>query len=92
MGSKKYTTIISILFIILLMSTNKQNNEIFPGLVPAPAYIEFVDSKLQIEETIRLDYNPMDKNLKNMIRMAESELSDIGYIATDSISKQEQTR
>ena len=46
MGSKKYTTIISILFIILLMSTNKQKNEIFPGLVPAPAYIEFVDTNL----------------------------------------------
>ena len=92
MGSKKYTTIISILFIILLMSTNKQKNEIFPGLVPAPAYIEFVDSKLQIEETIRLDYNPKDKNLKNMIRLAKSELSDIGYKPSDSNSKQEQTR
>ena len=92
MGSKKYTTIISILFIILLMSTNKQKNEIFPGLVPAPAYIEFVDSKLQIEETIRLDYNPKDKNLKNMIRLAKSELSDIGYKPSDSNSKKEQTR
>ena len=92
MGSKKYTTIISILFIILLMSTNKQKNEIFPGLVPAPAYIEFVDSKLQIEETIRLDYNPKDKNLNNMIRLAKSELSDIGYKPSDSNSKQEQTR
>ena len=48
MGSKKYTTIISILFIILLMSTNKHNNEIFPGLVPAPYYIEFVDTNLEI--------------------------------------------
>jgi len=92
MGSKKYTTIISILFIILLMSTNKQKNEIFPGLVPAPAYIEFVDSKLQIEETIRMDYNPKDKNLKNMIRLAKSELSDIGYKPSDSNSKKEQTR
>ena len=92
MGSKKYTTIISILFIILLMSANKHNNEIFPGLVPAPAYIEFVDTNLEIEETIKMDYNSEDKNLKNMIRMAESELSDIGYKATDSTSKQEQTR
>ena len=55
MGSKKYTTIISILFILLLMSTNKQNNKIFPGLVPAPTHIEFVDSKLELKETIRLD-------------------------------------
>jgi len=92
MGSKKYPTIISILFIILLMSTNKQNNEIFPGLVPAPSYIEFVDSNLEIEETIRMDYNSEDKNLKNMIRLAKSEFSDIGYKATDSNREQEQTR
>ena len=92
MGSKKYTTIISILFIILLMSTNKHNNEIFPGLVPAPSYIEFVDTNLEIEEAIRMDYNSEDKNLKNMIRLAESELSDIGYKTTDSNSEQGQTR
>ena len=92
MGSKKYTTIISILFIILLMSTNKHNNEIFPGLVPAPSYIEFVDSSLEIKEAIRMYYNSEDKNLKNMIRLAESELSDIGYKTTDSNSEQGQTR
>ena len=92
MGSKKYTTIISILFIILLMSTNKHNNEIFPGLVPAPSYIEFVDTNLEIEEAIRMYYNSEDKNLKNMIRLAESELSDIGYKTTDSNSEQGQTR
>ena len=92
MGSKKYTTIISILFIILLMSTNKHNNEIFPGLVPAPSNIEFIDSNLEIEEAIRMYYNSEDKNLKNMIRLAESELSDIGYKTTDSISEQGQTR
>ena len=88
MGSKKYTTIISILFIILLMSTNKHNNEIFPGLVPAPSYIEFVDTNLEIEDAIRMYYNSEDKNLKNMIRLAESELSDIGYKTTDSNSEQ----
>ena len=92
MGSKKYTTIISILFIILLMSTNKHNNEIFPGLVPAPSYIEFVDTNLEIEEAIRMDYNSEDKYLKNMIRLAKSELSDIGYKTTDSNSEQGQTR
>ena len=92
MGSKKYTTIISILFIILLMSTNKHNNEIFPGLVPAPSYIEFVDTNLEIEEAIRMDYNLEDKYLKNMIRLAKSELSDIGYKTTDSNSEQGQTR
>ena len=92
MGSKKYTTIISILFIILLMSTNKHNNEIFPGLVPAPSYIEFVDTNLEIEEAIRMYYNSEDKNLKNMIRLAESELSDIGYKTTDSNSERGQTR
>ena len=92
MGSKKYTTIISILFIILLMSTNKHNNEIFPGLVPAPSYIEFVDTNLEIEDAIRMYYNSEDKNLKNMIRLAESELSDIGYKTTDSNSEQGQTR
>ena len=92
MGSKKYTTIISILFTILLMSANKHNNEIFPGLVPAPSYIEFVDTNLEIEDAIRMYYNSEDKNLKNMIRLAESELSDIGYKTTDSNSEQGQTR
>ena len=92
MGSKNYTTIISILFIILLMSTNKQNNEIFPGLVPAPTHIEFADGELRLADALGLDYNPKDKNLKNIIRLTKSELSRIGYSVTDSGSDEEHTR
>ena len=84
MGTKNYIAIISLLFIILLMSSSKQNNEIFPGLVPAPAHIEFLDSNLDINETIGLDYNSEDKNLTNIITLAKSELSSIGYKATES--------
>ena len=80
MGSKKYTTIISILFIILLMSTNKHNNEIFPGLVPAPSYIEFVDTNLEIEEAIRMYYNSEDKNLKRQIQTANKDKPDCPYV------------
>ena len=92
MGSKNYTTIISILFIILLMSTNKQNNEIFPGLVPAPTHIEFADGELRLGDALGLDYNPKDKNLKNIIRITKSELSRIGYSITDSGSDEAHTR
>ena len=92
MGSKNYTTIISILFIILLMSTNKQNNEIFPGLVPAPTHIEFADGELRLADALGLDYNPKDKNLKNIIRLTKSELSSIGYSITDSGSDEAHTR
>ena len=92
MGSKNYTTIISILFIILLMSTNKQNNEIFPGLVPAPIHIEFADGELRLGDALGLDYNPKDKNLKNIIRLTKSELSRIGYSVTDSGSDEVHTR
>ena len=92
MGSKNYTKIISILFIILLMSTNKQNNEIFPGLVPAPTHIEFADGELRLEDALGLDYNPKDKNLKNIIRLTKSELSRIGYSVTDSGSDEAHTR
>ena len=84
MGTKNYITIISLLFIILLMSSSKQNNEIFPGLVPAPSHIEFLDSNLDINETLGLDYNSEDKNLTNIITLAKSELSSIGYKATES--------
>ena len=92
MGSKNYTKIISILFIILLMSTNKQNNEIFPGLVPAPIHIEFADGELRLGDALGLDYNPKDKNLKNIIRLTKSELSSIGYSVTDSGSDEAHTR
>ena len=92
MGSKNYTKIISILFIILLMSTNKQNNEIFPGLVPAPIHIEFADGELRLGDALGLDYNPKDKNLKNIIRITKSELSRIGYSVTDSGSDEAHTR
>ena len=92
MGSKNYTTIISILFIILLMSTNKQNNEIFPGLVPAPTHIEFADGELRLADALGLDYNPKDKNLKNIIRITKSELSRIGYSITDPGSNEAHTR
>ena len=92
MGSKNYTTIISILFIILLMSTNKQNNEIFPGLVPAPTHIEFADGELRLGDALGLDYNPKDKNLKNIIRLTKSELSSIGYSITDPGSNEAHTR
>ena len=92
MGSKNYTTIISILFIILLMSTNKQNNEIFPGLVPAPTHIEFADGELRLGDALGLDYKPKDKNLKNIIRLTKSELSRIGYSITDSGSDEAHTR
>ena len=92
MGSKNYTTIISILFIILLMSTNKQNNEIFPGLVPAPIHIEFADGELMLGDALGLDYNPKDKNLKNIIRLTKSELSRIGYSITDPGSDEAHTR
>jgi len=92
MGSKNYTTIISILFIILLMSTNKQNNEIFPGLVPAPTHIEFADGELRLGDALGLDYNPKDKNLKNIIRITKSELSRIGYSITDPGSNEAHTR
>ena len=92
MGSKNYTTIISILFIILLMSTNKQNNEIFPGLVPAPTHIEFADGELRLGDALGLDYNPKDKNLKNIIRITKSELSRIGYSVTDPGSDEAHTR
>ena len=92
MGTKNYIAIISLLFIILLMSSSKQNNEIFPGLVPAPAHIEFLDSNLDINETIGLDYNSEDKNLTNMINLAKSELSSIGYKATESNNIGRQTK
>ena len=92
MGSKNYTTIISILFIILLMSTNKQNNEIFPGLVPAPTHIEFADGELRLADALGLDYNPKDKNLKNIIRLTKSELSSIGYSIIDPGSDEAHTR
>ena len=92
MGSKNYTKIISILFITLLMSTYKQNNEIFPGLVPAPTHIEFADGELQLGDALGLDYNPKDKNLKNIIRLTKSELSSIGYSVTDSDSDEAHTR
>ena len=92
MGSKNYTKIISILFITLLMSTYKQNNEIFPGLVPAPTHIEFADSELRLGDALGLDYNPKDKNLKNIIRLTKSELSSIGYSVTDSDSDEAHTR
>ena len=84
MGTKNYIKIISLLFIILLMSSSKQNNEIFPGLVPAPSDIEFLDSNLDINETIGLDYNSEDKNLTNITTLAKSELSSIGYKTTES--------
>ena len=92
MGSKNYTKIISILFITLLMSTYKQNNEIFPGLVPAPTHIEFADGELRLGDALDLDYNPKDKNLKNIIRLTKSELSSIGYSVTDSDSDEAHTR
>ena len=92
MGSKNYTKIISILFITLLMSTYKQNNEIFPGLVPAPTHIEFSDGELRLADALGLDYNPKDKNLKNIIRLTKSELSGIGYSVTDSDSDEAHTR
>ena len=92
MGSKNYTKIISILFITLLMSTYKQNNENFPGLVPAPTHIEFADSELRLGDALGLDYNPKDKNLKNIIRFTKTELSSIGYSVTDSDSDEAHTR
>ena len=92
MGSKNYTKIISILFITLLMSTYKKNNEIFPGLVPAPTHIEFADSELRLGDALGLDYNPKDKNLKNIIRFTKTELSSIGYSVTDSDSDEAHTR
>ncbi len=92
MGTKNYITIISLLFIILLMSSSKQNNEIFPGLVPAPYHIEFLDSNLDINEALGLDYNSEDKNLTNIITLAKSELSSIGYKATESNNINGQTK
>jgi len=90
-GTKNYITIISLLFVILLMSNSKQNNEIFPGLIPAPNHIEFLDSDLDINEVLGLDYNLEDKNLIDIINLAKSEISDIGYKATESNNKGGQT-
>jgi len=74
------------------MSSSKQNNEIFPGLVPAPYHIEFLDSNLDINEALGLDYNSEDKNLTNIITLAKSELSSIGYKATESNNINGQTK
>jgi len=73
------------------MSNSKQNNEIFPGLIPAPNHIEFLDSDLDINEVLGLDYNLEDKNLIDIINLAKSEISDIGYKATESNNKGGQT-
>ena len=63
MGTKNYTIIISIFFIVLLMSADQQNNKPFPGLVPAPANIEYLDTEIIIHDAIELDYDSGNKYL-----------------------------
>ena len=79
MGTKNYTILISIFFIVLFMSADQQNKKHFPGLVPAPADIEYLDSETKILGDIAIDYSPDDKQLENVIALALSELIDIGY-------------
>ena len=79
MGTKNYTIIISIFFIILLMSSAQQNNKSFPGLVPTPKVIEYLDTDIKIHDTMVMNYNSDDKNLHDIIGLAESELTDISY-------------
>ena len=82
MGAKKYTTIISILFIILLMSANKHNNEIFPGLVPAPAYIEFLDTNLLRAFEVVLSKKP-NKYIEKSIPSFKSSFHNNPFLYTD---------
>ena len=79
MGIKNYTILISIVFIVLFMSADQQNKDPFPGLVPAPADIEYLDSETKILGDIAIDYNADDTKLENIIGLAQSELKDIGY-------------
>ena len=79
MGIKNYTILISIVFIVLFMSADQQNKDPFPGLVPAPADIEYLDSETKILGNISIDYNSDNAELKNLIGLAKSELKDIGY-------------
>ena len=57
MGIKNYTILISIVFIVLFMSADQQNKDPFPGLVPAPADIEYLNSETKILGNIAIDYN-----------------------------------
>ena len=79
MGIKNYTILISIVFIVLFMSADQQNKDPFPGLVPAPADIEYLNSETKILGDIAIDYNADDTQLENIIGLAQSELKDIGY-------------
>ena len=79
MGTKNYTILISIFFIVLFMSADQQNKKTFPGLVPTPAEIEYLSSETKILGDITIDYNADDTELKNKIDLALSELIDIGY-------------
>ena len=79
MGTKNYTILISIFFIALFMSADQQNKKTFPGLVPTPAEIEYLGSETKILGDITIDYNADNEELKNIIDLALSELTDIGY-------------
>ena len=79
MGTKNYTILISIFFILLFMYADQQNKKPFPGLIPAPTDIEYLESETKILSHIAVDYNADDKKLKNVIGLALSELVEIGY-------------
>ena len=64
MGTKNYTILISIFFIILFMSADQQNKKTFPGLVPTPAEIEYLSSETKILGDITIDTTLMIQNLK----------------------------
>ena len=70
MGIKNYTILISIVFIVLFMSADQQNKDPFPGLVPAPADIEYLNSETKILGDIATDYNADDTQLENIIGLA----------------------
>ena len=80
MGIKNYTILISIVFIVLFMSADQQNKDPFPGLVPAPADIEYLNSETKILGDLAIDYNADDTELKNKIsqQMVECKVGTIG--------------
>ena len=84
MGTKNYTILISIVFIVLFMSADQQNKKTFPGLVPTPAEIEYLSSETKILGDITIDYNADDAELKNKIEESEKALQEAQILLKES--------
>ena len=61
------------------MSESNQNKVFSPSIIPIPNDIKFLKNTLDVKDIIKIRYNLKNRNLLDLVKIAKSELSKIGY-------------